>query len=87
MLSFASNLRPHTDAFVVFVTEKYDYKDKRHILPSNTVQKINSFLRELKLKKKEEDISSIDISNQQKCFCSHGLTFQLLQLKNQHQPI
>jgi len=68
MLSFASSLSPDSDAFVIFVTEKYVYKDKRHILSSNTVQKINSFLSVLKVKKKEEDISSIDISDRQKCF-------------------
>ena len=68
MLSFASSLSPDSDAFVIFVTEKYVYKDKRDVLSSDTVQKINSFLSVLKVKKKEEDISSIDISDRQKCF-------------------
>ena len=61
MLSFASSLSPDSDAFIIFVTEKYVYKDKRDVLSSDTVQKINSFLSVLKVKKKEEDISSIDI--------------------------
>ena len=68
MLSFTSSLSPHSDAFVIFVTEKYAYKDKRHILSSNKVQKINSFLRVLKTKNKDEEISSFDISEKQKCF-------------------
>ena len=68
MLSFTSSLSPHSDAFVMFVTEKYAYKDKRHILSSNKVQKINSFLSVLKTKNKDEEISSFDISEKQKCF-------------------
>ena len=48
MLSFASSLSPDSDAFVIFVTEKYDYKDKKDILPNNVVEKINSFLKVLK---------------------------------------
>ena len=68
MLSFTSSLSPHSDAFVIFVTEKYAYKDKRHILSSNRVQKIDSFLSVLKTKNKDEEISSFDISEKQKCF-------------------
>ena len=56
MLSFTSSLSPDVDAFAIFVNEKYDYSDKRGILPKNAVQKINSFLNELKVKKKEENI-------------------------------
>ena len=68
MLSFASSLSPDSDAFVLFVTEKYVYKDKRDVLSSDTVQKINSFLSVLKTKNKDEEISSFDISEKQKCF-------------------
>ena len=68
MLSFTSSLSPHSDAFVIFVTEKYAYNDKRHILSSNNVQKINYFLIVLKTKNKDEYISSFDISEKQKCF-------------------
>ena len=67
MLSFTSSLRVNSEAFAIFVTEKYDYKDKKNILPDNSVKKINSFLSVLKAKKKEEDVSSFDISEQQKC--------------------
>ena len=52
MLSFASSLSTDSDAFVIFVTEKYNYKDKKGLLSSTAVQKINSFLGLLKEKKK-----------------------------------
>tara|TARA_B100001123_G_scaffold449159_1_gene613340 strand:+ start:390 stop:1874 length:1485 start_codon:yes stop_codon:yes gene_type:complete len=70
MLSFTSSLSPEIEAFVIFVTEKYEYKDKRNILPKQSVQKINSFLASLKSKQKEkeEDLFSFDISDKQKCF-------------------
>ena len=68
MLSFTSSLGPECEAFVIFVSEKYRYKDKKDILPNHLVQKINSFLNILKTKKKSEEISSFDISTKQKCF-------------------
>ena len=68
MLSFTSGLGPDSGAFAIFVTEKYGYKDKKNILSNDTVKKINSFLSVLKVKKKDEDISSFDISEKQKCF-------------------
>ena len=68
MLSFISSLSPNSEAITIFVTEKYDYKDNKHILSNSVVQKINSFLGVLKEKKKKEDVSSFDISNKQKCF-------------------
>ena len=68
MLSFASSLSPDSDAFVIFVSEKYVYEDKKGILSNSTTQKINSFLSVLKVKNKEEEISSFDISDKQKCF-------------------
>ena len=68
MLRFISSLSPDSDAFAIFVTEKYEYKDKRDLLSNSTVQKINSYLNVLKIKKKQEDISSFDVSDRQKCF-------------------
>ena len=68
MLSFTSGLNPSSEAFAIFVTEKYNFKDRRGILSNSTVQKINSFLSVLKAKRKEDEISSIDISDKQKCF-------------------
>jgi len=68
MLSFTSSLSPDCEAFAIFVTEKYDYKNKKNILPNNEVKKINSFLDALKVKKKDEELSSFDVSNRQKCF-------------------
>ena len=34
MLSFTSSLSPDSEALAIFVTEKYDYRDKRDILSS-----------------------------------------------------
>ena len=50
MLSFTSSLSPDYEAFAIFVTEKYDYKDKKDILSNSVAQKINSFLDVLKVK-------------------------------------
>ena len=68
MLSFASSLSDNSDAFVVFVTDKYDYKDKNKILSNELVRKIDSFLKSLKTKKMKEEINSFDISEKKKCF-------------------
>ena len=68
MLRFTRSLSPDSEAFTIFVTEKYQYKDKIGILPRNDVEKINSFLRALKVKKKDEEISSFDLSTHKKCF-------------------
>ena len=62
MLSFASSLSDNSDAFVVFVTDKYDYKDKNNFLSNELVKKIDLFLKSLKTKKKKEEINSLDIS-------------------------
>ena len=55
MLSFTSSLSSDCEAFAIFVTEKYDYKDKKHILSNNVVKKINSFLNVLKVKRKKSE--------------------------------
>ena len=38
MLSFTGSLSPDSEALAIFVTEKYDYKDKRDILSNEAVQ-------------------------------------------------
>jgi len=68
MLSFASSLRPESEAFALFVTENYDYKDKRSILSKNAIEKIDSYLKKLKGKKNENFINSFDITDKKKCF-------------------
>ena len=68
MASFTSSLSPDRDALAIFVNEKYDYKDKKGVLPESLVQKINSYLKVQKIKKKNEEIISFDISDRQKCF-------------------
>ena len=56
MLSFTGSLRTDSEAFSIFITEKYAYKDKKKILPNNVVQKIDSFLAILKVKNREEEV-------------------------------
>ena len=70
MASFISSLSPDSDAFAIFVNEKYAYKDKKSILSeSDITQKIRFFFKcNLKNKKKEDEIISFDISDKQKCF-------------------
>jgi len=68
MLSFTSSLSQDSSAFAIFVTDRYEYRDKRGVFSSGTVQKINSFLSVLKAKKGENDITSFDISDKKKCF-------------------
>ena len=68
MLSFASSLSPSSDAFAIFVTEKYEYKDENNLLSKDVAHKVNLFLKSLKVKNKGEEINSVDISSQKKCF-------------------
>ena len=68
MASFTSSLSPTSDAFVVFVNEKYEYKDNKAIFPKDISQKIDSFLKVLKTKNKKDEINSLDISTKKKMF-------------------
>ena len=77
MASFITSLSPDSDALAIFVNEKYEYKDKRGILSKNLIQKIDSFLRVLKVKNQDEEIYSFDISDKQKCF--------FVKIKNKHE--
>ena len=68
MLSFASSLGSDSEAFAIFVNDKFDFKDRKNLLSKETNKKINSYLSALKYKKSEEEIISLDISAKQKCF-------------------
>jgi len=68
MASFKSSLSTDSDSLAIFVNEKYEYKDKKGLLPKDFVKKINSFLTVLKVKKKNNEICSFDISDKKKCF-------------------
>ena len=48
MLSFTSSLSPDSEAFAVFVNDKYRYRDKKNLLSKNVAQKISSFLSTLR---------------------------------------
>tara|TARA_Y100000590_G_scaffold459201_1_gene615688 strand:- start:2 stop:1480 length:1479 start_codon:yes stop_codon:yes gene_type:complete len=68
MLSFTGSLRDNSDALVIFVTDKFDYKDTNKVLSIELIKKINSLLKLIKTRKKEEEIFSLDISEKKKCF-------------------
>jgi len=68
MLSFASSLSPDNEAFAIFVNDKFHFNDRKNILSKEVTKKINSYLSNLKDKKNEEQISSLDITARQKCF-------------------
>ena len=46
MLSFTSRLSVDSEAFTIFVTEKYGYKDRKDVLSDYVVKKVNSFVKE-----------------------------------------
>jgi len=68
MLSFTSSLSPDNEAFAIFVNDKFHFKDRKNLLSKEVSNKINSFLGNLKGKKNEDEINSLDISGSQKCF-------------------
>jgi len=68
MASFISSLSQDSEALAIFVNERYEYKDKKGILTKSLVEKINSSLKVLKVKKKDDEIFSFDISDKQKCY-------------------
>jgi leucyl aminopeptidase len=68
MLSFTGSLDKNTDALAIFVNEKYGYKDRKGVLSSDIVQKLNSHLNTLRGKNEEGTITSFDISAKKKCF-------------------
>jgi Leucyl aminopeptidase len=68
MLSFASSLSPDSEAFAIFVNDRFHFRDKQNVLSKEAIKKIDSYLSILKDKKSEEEISSLDISAKQKCF-------------------
>jgi len=68
MVNFTSSLSSNSDGFVIFVSEKQEYRDENNIFSKNISQKIDSFIDTLKTRKNNDDINSFDISNLQKCF-------------------
>ena len=77
MLSFMSSLRASSDAFAIFVSEKYEYRDVKGVLSKDVSKKINLFLKSLKVKKQQEEINSLDISDKKRCF--------IIKIKNKYQ--
>ncbi len=77
MLSFASSLSPDNEAFAIFVNDKFHFKDRKNLLSKEVSKKINSYLGTLKDKKSDEEISSLDISSNQKCY--------IIKIKNKYE--
>ena len=57
MLSFTSGLSPDSEAFAIFVNDKFHFKDRKNVLSKEVRKQINSYLGILKDKKSEEEIS------------------------------
>ena len=53
MLSFASSLSPDSEAFAIFVNDKFHFNDRKNVLSKEVNKKINSYLDTLKNKKSE----------------------------------
>jgi len=68
MLSFTNSFSQNSNAFAIFVNEKYEYEDKKKILSKDISKKINLFLKLLRTKDQKAEISSLDISDKKKCF-------------------
>ena len=45
MLSFTPSLTQNSSAFALFVSEKYEYKDPKKVIPKEISKKIDSFLK------------------------------------------
>ena len=68
MLSFTGSLGSDSEAFAIFVNDKFHFEDKKNVLSTEVRKKINLYLDNLKDKKSEEEINFLDISAKQKCF-------------------
>ena len=77
MLSFTSSLSQDSEAFAIFINDKFHFKDRKNVLSKEVSKKINSYLGTLKDKKSEEEINSLDISGKQKCF--------IIKIKNKYE--
>jgi len=71
------SLSPNCKAFALFVSEKYDYKDPKGILSKEIRKKIDAFLKSLKSNNQKDEINSLDISDQKKCF--------IIKIKNKYE--
>ena len=68
MLSFTGSLSNNSEGFLIFINEKYEYRDRRNILPKDISLKIDSFIEKLKNKKIGDEVNVIDVNDKKKCF-------------------
>ena len=65
MLSFTGSLGSDSEAFAIFVDDKFHFEDRKNVLSKDVRKKVNLYLDNLKGKKSEEEINSLDISDKQ----------------------
>ena len=68
MLSFTGGLSDNCEGFLIFINEKYEYRDSRNLLPKDMSEKIDSFIEKLKNKKIKDEVNVIDVNEKKKCF-------------------
>ena len=68
MLSFTGSLSNNSEGFLIFINEKYEYRDRQNILAKDISQKIDSLITKLKNKKIKDEVNVIDVNDKKKCF-------------------
>ena len=66
MLSFTGSLSNNSEAFLLFINEKYEYR--RNILSKDISQKIDPFIKNLKTQNIKDEVNVIDVNDKKKCF-------------------
>ena len=77
MVGFSRKFNVSYDALVMFVDEKFNYRDRHHCLSSSIKLKIDAFVKVIKAQKEENEIYSFDISEKTKCFIIKNKTEEL----------
>ena len=77
MVGFSRKFNVSYDALVMFVDEKFNYRDRHHCLSSSIILKIDAFVKVIKAHKEENEIYSFDISEKTKCFIIKNKTEEL----------
>ena len=77
MLSFSASLSQNSNAFALFVNEKYEYKDSKGVLSKDIKKRVDLFIKSLKSKNQKDTINSLDISDKKKCF--------IIKIKNKYE--
>jgi len=68
MIGFSTKFKTSSDAFALFVDDKFSYEDRKNCLPKSLKLKVDAFIKVIKGSKLENKIFSFDISEKTKCF-------------------